>query len=196
MDNLTPRQERLVHEFLIDLNKTQAAVRAGFSEASASSIAHETFKKPEVQAAVEKGMAERAERCNVSADMVLRELAKIGFANMQDYVRIDSEGSPLPNFTELTRDQFAAVAEFTCEEFMDGKDEDARRARRVKFKLLDKRAALVDIGRHLGMFPTKVTVSDPDGRALGSEFVDKLGMARRAVFLLSHPEEARPRLNS
>jgi phage terminase small subunit len=68
------------------------------------------------------------------------------------------------DFSGLTRDQAAALVEVTVENFLDGRGETAREVRRVKFKLADKRAALVDIGKHLGMFVEKsnIELSSPD----------------------------------
>jgi hypothetical protein len=71
---------------------------------------------------------------------------------MRDYMRTGPDGDPVLDFSALTRDQAAALVEVTVEDFKDGRGEGARELRRVKFKLADKRAALVDMGRHLGMF--------------------------------------------
>lgn len=92
------------------------------------------------------------ERAVITTEQVLEELAKIGFANMLDYARVTDDGEPFINLSEVTRDQAAAIAAFTVEDFKDGRGEDARDVRKVTFKLHDKRAALVDIGTHLGMF--------------------------------------------
>lgn len=73
---LTPRQAAFVREYLVDLNGTQAAIRAGYSEATAGSIAEENLKKPEIKAAVEAGMAARAAKVEVTAEMVLAGLLK------------------------------------------------------------------------------------------------------------------------
>src|ERR1700690_457845 len=75
---------------------------------------------------------------------------------MQDFLRVTSEGDPHFNLSELTRDQAAALAEVTVEDFKDGRGDDARDVRRIKFKLSDKRSALVDMGKHLGMFREKL----------------------------------------
>ena len=71
---LTAKQQRFVEEYLVDLNATQAAVRAGYSEASAYAIGHECLKKPKVAAAVQRGQAARSGEVRVAADDVLREL--------------------------------------------------------------------------------------------------------------------------
>lgn len=102
-------------------------------------------------------------RTQITQDMVIHELAKIGFANMADYMKASDGGDPYLDFSGLTRDQAAALAEVTVEDFTDGRGENARDVKRVKFKLCDKRAALVDIGRHLGMFRDKVELTGRDG---------------------------------
>jgi phage terminase small subunit len=153
---MTPKKEAFVREYLVDLNATQAAIRAGYSVRTANEQAARLLANVSVRAAVDEAMAERAERTEITADKVLRELALIGFANMADYMSAGPDGDPFLDFSGLTRDQAAALAEVTVEDFKDGRGEDARDVRRIKFKLADKKGALVDIGRHLGMFKDKV----------------------------------------
>lgn len=159
---LTPKQERFVAEYLIDLNATQAAIRAGYSIKTADQQAHQLLKKTSVAKAIEAAQAARAARTEITQDMVLRELAKLGFANMQDYMSITKDGEPFADLSKLNRDQAAAITEFTVEDFTEGRGDDARDVRRVKFKLADKRAALVDIGKHIGMFKEKVELTGKD----------------------------------
>lgn len=71
---LTPRQAAFVQEYLVDLNATQAAIRAGYSEKTAGRTGHENLKKPEIAAALEKAMAERSETTRVTAQDVLERL--------------------------------------------------------------------------------------------------------------------------
>jgi len=139
---LTDRQDRFVKEYLVDLNATKAAKRAGYSK----------------RTAVQKAQAERGKRTEIEADAVVRELGKIGFANMLDYLTIGKDGDPYVDLSDLTREQAAAIGEVTVEDFTEGRGEDKRDVRRVKFKLSDKRGALVDLGRHLGMFNDKSTL--------------------------------------
>ena len=68
---LTPKQARFVQEYLIDLNAAQAAIRAGYSAKTARVIGHENLIKPDIAAAIEKAMAERAERTELTADWVV-----------------------------------------------------------------------------------------------------------------------------
>lgn len=160
--SLTAKQARFVEEYLIDLNATQAAIRAGYSEAGAFVRGSELLRNRKVFAAVQEAQNARAKRTEITQDRVLQELALIGFANMQDYMRSGPDGDPYLDFSNLTREQAAALVEVTVEDFKDGRGDDARDVRRVKFKLADKRAALVDIGKHLGMFvERRVNVNMP-----------------------------------
>jgi phage terminase small subunit len=153
---LSAKQAQFVAEYLIDLNATQAAIRSGYSEATAYSQGQRLLKHVEIATAVQEAMAKRADRTEITADRVMLELAKLGFANMADYMRVGSDGDPYLDFGGLSRDQAAALVEVTVEDFKEGRGDNARDVRRVKFKLADKRAALVDIGKHLGMFKSQV----------------------------------------
>lgn len=160
---LNERQRRFVDEYLIDLNATKAAIRAGYSAKTARQIGQQNLSKLDIQEAIAEAMKSREKRTEVSQDKVLRELAKIGFANMADYMKAGADGDPYLDFSKLTQDQAAALVEVTVEDFKDGRGEDARDVRRVKFKLADKRAALVDIGKHLGMFKDRVEFTGKGG---------------------------------
>jgi phage terminase small subunit len=183
---LTPKQARFVQEYLIDLNAAQAAIRAGYSAKTARVIGHENLTNPDIAAAIEKAMAERAERTRLTADWVVDELRKLAGANMADYMRSTPEGDPYLDFSSLTRDQTAALAEVTVEDFVDGRGEDARAVKRVKFKLHDKRAALVDLGRHLGLFEIKhriegkIEVEGSSAREIVTSLIARLSSARTA----------------
>ncbi len=84
---LTKLQERFLAEYLVDLNGTKAAIRAGYSEASAASTASDLLKKPEIRAVVQTVSATALERAGVTLDRVVTELARIGFANIRDVVQ-------------------------------------------------------------------------------------------------------------
>lgn len=156
---LTEKQQRFVDAYLIDPNATKAAIAAGYSEKTAEQYGHQLLKKTSVAKAVADAQAKRAEKAGITAERVLAELALIGFANMADYLRVTGEGDPFVDLSAMTREQAAAISEVTVEDFKDGRGEDARDVRRVKFKLADKKGALVDIGRHLGMFKEQLDVN-------------------------------------
>jgi phage terminase small subunit len=108
----------------------------------------------------------------VTKERVLAELAKLAFANMLDYLKIGPDGDPVLHFAKLTRDQAAALTEVTVEDYLDGRGEDAREVRKVKFKLADKRGPLVDLGKHLGLFKERVEHSGPDGPVKVKQYSD------------------------
>lgn len=156
---LNARQKLLIKEYLVDLNQEAAALRAGYTPKTARHKNHELFANPHVKAAIEHEMAKRAKRIDITADKVLTELAKIGFANMSDYIQI-KDGSPIVDMSKMDRDKAAAIAEVTSEVYVD---KDEATVKKTKFKLADKRAALVDIGRHLGMFVDRSEVAVSGG---------------------------------
>jgi phage terminase small subunit len=152
---LTPKQARFVQEYLIDLNAAQAAIRAGYSVKTARVIGHENLRKPEIAAAIAEAQNKRAERAELTADMVVDELRKIAFANMAGYMKSTPGGNPYLDFSGLTDAQTAALSEVTVDTYSDGAGDDAREVKRVKFKLHDKLSALDKLGRHLGLFDAK-----------------------------------------
>jgi phage terminase small subunit len=149
MAKLTAKQEQFCKEYLIDLNGTQAAIRAGYSEDSAKEIASENLTKPNISSYIEQLMLDRSNRTTVTADKVLAEIAKMAFFNMADV--IDDEGNAKP-LHQWTRDDMAALQEVT--ETKIGKDEGLVITQ--KFKVGDKKANLDLLGRHLKLFTDKV----------------------------------------
>ncbi len=156
---LSPKQARFVEEYLIDLNGTQAAIRAGYSPKSAGRIQNQLLAKKQVSEAVAQRRKKLAEKAEVTQEKIVTELAKLGFSNMLDYIRVQPDGSAVVDLASLTREQAAALSEVVVDEYMDGGGEDARPVKKVKVKLADKRNALVDLGKHLGMFVEKVELS-------------------------------------
>lgn len=172
MAKLNERQERFCNEYLIDLNATQAAIRAGYKETTAYSMGQRLLKNVEVQAYIQQRKQDRVERTEITQDMVLRELALIAFSNTADYISVvekqatvnDESGVQIPLFdedgkpvmyrtvepvltAELTEDQKRALA--IIKKGRDGFD----------VKPYDKVRALELLGKHLGMFTDKVEMS-------------------------------------
>lgn len=138
---MTKKQKLFCEEYLIDLNATQAAIRAGYSPETAGAIGAENLKKPQIQKAIAKAMADRSRRTGVNADRVVMELAKIAFVNVADV--IDAEDATLKE--DATAEDLAAVQSVKVKSF--GEDGVER-----EIKLADKIKALELLGRHLGMF--------------------------------------------
>lgn len=149
---LTPKQARFVQEYLVDLNGTQAAIRAGYSARTARQIADENLSKPDIAAAVETAIAERAKRTEITADRVLAEFAKLGFSDVR---RIFTAAGGLQFPTEMDDETAAAVQ--SVEVVTRRVPGDEKQVEHIhKIKLADKIGALTQIGRHLGMFTDKV----------------------------------------
>jgi hypothetical protein len=110
------------------------------------------LKRDNIRVTIAAEQAKIAQRHNLTVDRIIGELALIGFANMLDYITLQADGSVSVDLSNLARDQAAAIQDITVDEYMDGRGHDARPVKRIKFKLSDKRAALVDLGKHLGMF--------------------------------------------
>jgi len=168
MRKLTPKQARFIDEYMIDLNATQACIRAGYSAKTADRIGPELLGKTCVQGALAVRMKKREERTEITQDKVLSELAKIGFADIRKAVQwgsdlqvIDQEtgetaianGVSLVDSAKIDSDTAAAISEIS------------QTAQGIKIKLHDKRAALVDIGRHLGIFNDKLNITVTDALA-------------------------------
>ena len=81
---LTAKQAAFVQEYLVDLNATQAAIRAGYSKKTAEKIGYENLRKPEIQAAIKEAMDRREKRSNITQDFVLSELYKIATQGADD----------------------------------------------------------------------------------------------------------------
>ena len=141
---LTKQQKRFVDEYLIDLNATQAAIRAGYSAKTAEQIGYQLLKKTSVSEAVSKEMAERSRRTGINQDRVLLELARIGFSKITDV--IDPETAKIRK--DATEDDLACIQSIKIKPNEYGTEREV--------KMYDKKSALVDIGRHLGMFKDKI----------------------------------------
>lgn len=155
------KHERFAQELAKGNSASQAYVLAGYSKNDGNAVRLKGNEK--IAARIEEILNKAAEKTGVTIERVLGELAKVGFSNMQDYMKGGSDGDPYLDFSGLTRDQAAALCEVTVEDFRDGRGADARDVRRVKFKLADKISALEKIGKHLGMFREKVEHTGPDG---------------------------------
>lgn len=163
---LTAKQRRFCNEYLIDLNATQAAIRAGYSKKTAEQGGAQLLRNIKVLTEINGRMKDRQARTEITQDRVLKELAKIGFSDIRKAV---AWGPEVPVSDPITGETLAAngVALLASKELDDATAgavaEISQTAQGIKIKLHDKRAALVDLGRHLGMFPTKVEHSGPDG---------------------------------
>lgn len=156
---LNDKQKRFVDEYLIDLNATQAAARAGYSQKTAGQIGERLLRKVEIQQAIAERKQARQERTEITQDRVLQELARIAFFDVRKLYREDGS---LKGPHELDDDAAAVLAGVDVVEIAGGMQVDGKgRAKHVpmftkKAKIPDKVAALALTMRHLGMLQDKV----------------------------------------
>ncbi|CAO3447876.1 hypothetical protein [Azospirillum argentinense] len=155
LDELNPRQRQFVREYGRDFNGTQAAIRAGYSPASAAQQASDLLRHPKVSLAIAEAERLRAERTNVTADRVRLELARMGLADLSDLAEWDAGTVRLRSSSELPPDLSAAVVEVS-----EGKEG-------VKIKL-GKMQALRELAKATGL-----TAQRPNGAA-GADPVTKV----------------------
>ncbi len=157
---LNRRQLMFVTEYLVDLDATKAAIRAGYSKRSARQIGAGNMSKAYIRAVIDAEIEERKKRITVTGDMVIAELALIAFAGMKDFVEIDECG---------------AVRALPLGTLVEGKDRIIRKVREKRsikstsegdqildsiyeFELCDKVKSLELLARHLGLLHDKTEV--------------------------------------
>ena len=158
---LTKKQDLFVKEFLIDLNATQAAIRAGYSAKRAVRSGGKTCENLRLQLRFGTPWTIELPGLEITADAVLQEIAKLAFANIGDFIQIQQDGSAYVNLSDVNRDQLAALTEIHVDEYTDGRGDDARDVKRVKIKMADKKGNLELLGRHLKLFTDRLEVENP-----------------------------------
>ncbi len=164
---LTPKQQRFVEEYPIDLNATQAYIRAGYSGKGAQQSALVLLSNPVIAAALQKEQVARSERTGIEADQVVLELARVAFSKLTDAVTWDGEGMTLHDSGTLSTDVKAAVREVRAvRTIVRGKNEYESERIEQSIKFHDKLKALELLGRHLGMFQPGASDEPPDDQPI------------------------------
>lgn len=156
MANLTPKQQRFVEEYLIDLNATQAAIRAGYSEKTAKSIGQENLTKPDIQKAIEEAQSKRAEQTQIDAAYVLKRLIEIDQMDVLDIMDDQMKILPLRDWPKIWRQYISNIENLELTD-ADGVFK--------KIKWPDKVKNLELLGKHVsvGAFKDKIEHSgDPN----------------------------------
>lgn len=150
MAKLTEKQQRFVEEYLIDLNATQAAIRAGYSVKTANEQGCQNLAKLNISQAISERMAKRSKRTGVNQDRVVQELAKVAFIKMTDVV--DQNGKIKDTASE---------DDLSCIEAIKYKHSDTDSGNSVEreVKIASKLKALELLGKHLGMWNDKLDVN-------------------------------------
>ena len=151
---LTPKQARFVAEYLVDLNATQAAIRAGYSEKTAGAQGFENLTKPEIASAVAAGQSHQLQTAEISAARVLEELRRLAFCDPRAFW---DEAGNLKAISKLTAEQASALAGFEAviknAEAGDGVTDTVH-----KIKLWDKTRALEMLAKHFALLTDVVRV--------------------------------------
>jgi phage terminase small subunit len=170
------RQRAFVAEYIIDLNGKQAAIRAGYSPTSAAETASELLNLSNVAAAVERSMAQRLSRVNMTADTVLHEMTLLSNSRLDHYV-IDDDGQVTlaPGAPEGAMAAIQAITKNTKVHY-DNQGNVTGKTYNVTVKLWDKTAPLKLMGKHAGVkaFSERMEVTGPDGGAIVTRLVREI----------------------
>ncbi|HFH4650138.1 terminase small subunit [Pseudomonas aeruginosa] len=178
---LTKKQRLFVDEYLLDLNATQAAIRAGYSTRRATEIGYQLLQRPEVAQAIQAAMAERSKRTEVEADYVIRRLREIDEMDVLDILEDDGSFRSIRDWPRAWR-QFLSGIEIA--ELFEGRGDDRRIAgvlRKVKWP--DKLRNLELLSRHVG---TESAALDLELKRLD------VAKKRAELKLLENPEDEAP----
>lgn len=163
MAELTGKQARFVEEYLVDLNATKAAERAGYSVKTAYAQGHRLLKDAEIAKALQKAQQERSARVHVSQDYVLRRLLDISESDLIEAT--DEEGNLLP-LAQWPKGLRMALDGLDCTELARQQDDEEEVSTHLrKVRLSSRLKALDMLGRHLGMWTDRVVIEDQAGLA-------------------------------
>ena len=162
MAKLTAKQQRFCDEYLIDLNATQAAIRAGYSPKTACEQASRLLANVKVQEVIAVKMAIRSKRTGINQDRVLMEIAKMAFVNIDDVIDLNTAQVK----ETATKEDLACIQSVKIKPTEYGTEREVR--------MCDKKANLELLGRHLGMFKDKVEVEADMDLNINIDYGDEL----------------------
>lgn len=191
---LSDKELRFCHEYIKDGNGTRSAIAAGYTgqKLSMAVIASRLLIKANIVSKIEALRVMHATKIQISAEKILQELAKIAFANLQDYYK---PGNELCDITTLERDKSAAIDSIKLVKKTGGAGENAWETQESSIKLCSKQAALESLGKHLALFTdnvnTKVTMDISE--ATQFNVIPKSGNGGYISEALPQEEESKPR---
>ena len=188
MSDLTPKQARFVEEYLVDLNATQAAIRAGYAESGASVEGARLLANAKVAEHVAAAFADRSKRTKIDADWVLKRLADEAEADVADLYDDDGRLKPVKDWPPIWRKGLVAGIDVVEEyETVDGVKERVGFVK--KLKLSDRIRRIELIGKHVGVqaFREKVSLENPDGTPIEPSSRE---LAREIAFALASGQKA------
>lgn len=165
-------QERFVSEYMIDKNARNAAIRAGFSAASAHVTAHRLLKKANVASEIARREAEIAQKCDVSVEKIMREYARIAFFDPGDFFNDDGTLRPI---SEIPEDARRAISSLDINKLRSVQGDDVRIEEIVrKIRTSSKVGCLDSLARIMGLMKDQVEATMPD-------LVSALDKARKRI---------------
>jgi len=173
--SLNPKQELFCQEYLVDLNATKAAERAKYSKKTARSIGQRLLTIVDIQKRIQELKKKREERTRVTQDRVVKELAILGFSDLQNYITIDENTGAIQakGFEEMPPEESRALQSIK-EDRVIKEDADGEKTTvydKVSFKMHDKIRALEILAKHLGMLVERHEVTGEDGGPVKIEYV-------------------------
>ncbi len=158
---LNEKQRQFAKEYLIDLNATQAAIRAGYSPKAAGQVGFKLLKNDQVQAILATGRKRVEDKLDISRERIMREYARVAFSDIRNYGEWDAAGrATMKPSTDLSDDHTAAISELTVTTSPCG---DGEVAYVTKMKLASKIAALDGLCKMQGYIVNKHELAGPDG---------------------------------
>jgi len=151
------KQERFIEEYLIDRNATQAAIRAGYSKKTASEIGYENLTKPQIKSAIAERTKAHSDKLELSAERILKEMMRIGFANLKDLASWKDNKVTLTDSDKLSDDASRAVSEVSQ---VTTYNQEGAPSSRVSIKTHSKTKALEMLARNLSLFNDKLAITD------------------------------------
>lgn len=161
-------QEVFVREYLVDMNATQAAIRAGYSVATAMEQGYQLLQKPSVRAAVQARLKERFDRIDLTAERVLLEMFRVATV---DLAQAYDEQGRLLCLTQMPEDIRRAISAFESEQENVGTSQEPEYVTVRKIKTYDKTKALEMLGKYFKLLTERVEISDG--------IADRLARARK-----------------
>lgn len=163
---LNPKQQRFASEFLVDMNATQAAIRAGYSERTARQHASDLMAKPDIQAAITAGKAAVAAAVGASAEQVLNELALIALSDIGEVLDFTGPTLRMRAPCDIPERARRAIASIKIKRQIEGRGDLAHEVEFVEFKLWNKDAALDKLGKYHQLWTERVEHTGKDGGPL------------------------------
>lgn len=184
MHKLTASQQRFVDEYLVDLNATQAAIRAGYSQKTARSQGQRMLTNVDIQAGIQSAMALRSLATQINANQVLQELALLAFSDITTYIKMRGNTLTLKEFNSLPPGAGRVIkkikqkpVDLVLDEKFGMQEPEIRTEFQIEIELWDKPKSIDMLCKHLGMYlpPDKQPRPDAEGDNTSDPLIEALG---------------------